>query len=324
MESSNVARFLVKHYIDSLDNEDKSTDPMLKKFKDLSEELKDNIHNTGLINHPETISSLYDLNDALVEWRFLKEQKKVLRGPILSCFDVSHIIDQSPINKLGEIIKKPSSTSNESSQLNLSLWDRYTFYKPADDDGFCDELKKIVDWLLTTSSSSDNKFMAVGIYGMGGSGKTALVKQVLSQKSVGEKFKRIIWACLAQLTCEEEIDVRIMEYFLYRLGLDIDGLLADDDNENQTGEEYKDWLVEKVESLLKSPSENYCSILVLDDMWLCSESFAKDFLGILKKNGGGRWAVVVTSRRKTVAEKIGDKNKIIHLMPKEKEHAHSS
>ncbi|XP_028764527.1 uncharacterized protein LOC114722615 [Neltuma alba] len=303
--ASEVAKFLMKQYTDSIDEDDsQSSDEIFARFKAISKELKSK---STALSIPEKISCLSDLNDALTEWRILKEQNKSIRR-IFFCHDrVARFRERSAINGRLDDIQKSILRQEDSNQPN---------FPPADDqnpsylsvrtasievDKFSNTLeKKMVGWLLTPGDD----FTAVGICGMSGSGKTALVKNVLEQKAVTDKFKRIIWAPLSDfITCEEEIDVRVVEYLLYRLGLDTDSVVGSFD-------ENKDGLMEELVRQLRN-SENY--ILVLDDMWHCSDWFADHFLGRLKKMKGG--AAIATSRRKTVARKFGGKDRLIHLPP---------
>ncbi|XP_028798030.1 probable disease resistance RPP8-like protein 4 [Neltuma alba] len=309
--ASEVAKFLMKQYTDSIDEDDsQSSDAIFARFKDISEKLKS--HSTAL-SIPEKISCLSDLNDALTEWRILKEQNKSIRR-IFFCHDrVARFRERSAINgRLHDIEtsifpREDSSISVKSNQPNsLPADDQNPSYSPVrtpyiEVDKFSNELeKKMIGWLLTPGDD----FTAVGICGMSGSGKTALIKNVLEQKAVTDKFKRIIWAPLSDfISCEEEIDVRVVEYLLYRLGLDTDSVVGSFD-------ENKDGLMEELVRQLRN-SENY--ILVLDDMWHCSDWFADHFLSRLKKMKGG--AAIVTSRRKTVARKFGGKDRLIHLQP---------
>lgn len=302
MESSKVAIFLMKQYLNSLALEinSPSSDPILSKFKEFGEKLEDS--STKIIN-ADCITWLSDLNDALTEWKKLKEQKKSIRRTLSFQDHVAKI--RSPIEAklkdLENLCHHLFLNTTRSSPPNLIRLDRYTIYKPGQvtciQDKVSDE-KKVVDWLVISSSEV---FKAVGIYGTGGSEKTEFVSNILNQKVVRDKFKCIIWACLSELSCEEEMDEWIVKYLLYRLGLDVDSLVGN-------LKEDKDWRMKELERrLLKSG--NY--VLVLDDMWHCSKWFADDLLGMLKKIGGG--SVIVTSRKKTLAEKIGDKSMVIHL-----------
>ncbi|XP_028764525.1 probable disease resistance protein RXW24L [Neltuma alba] len=309
--ASEVAKFLMKQYTDSIDEDDsQSSDAIFARFKAISKELKSK---STALSIPEKISCLSDLNDALTEWGILKEQNKSIRR-IFFCHDrVARFRERSAINgRLNDI----ETSINRQEDSSISVQSNQRNFRPADDHSPTDSPtrtssievdkssnkleEKMVGWLLTPGDD----FTAVGICGMSGSGKTALVKNVLEQKAVTDKFKRIIWAPLSDfITCEEEIDVRVVEYLLYRLGLDTDSVVGSFD-------ENKDGLMEELVRQLRN-SENY--ILVLDDMWHCSDWFADHFLGRLKKMKGG--AAIATSRRKTVARKFGGKDRLIHLPP---------
>ncbi|XP_028798033.1 probable disease resistance protein At4g19060 [Neltuma alba] len=299
MASSDVARFLIKQYLQSIDKETSYlSDPTLDTFKAIGDSLK-----TKLMG-PESNSWLSDLNDTLTEWQILKEQDKYIKR-IFSCqYHMARRRERSAIdarlNRMQTTAKEITSNSVKSSpEKNFPLSDQCpscepdritTFPEVQESSGKLE--KQMVDWLSTPGGDD---FKAVGICGMGGSGKTALVNS-------------LIWAGLSDLMTREEekeiIDVRIMKHLLYCLGLDTDGMAGNFDGD-------KDRLMEELERRLLTISRNY--ILVLDDMWHCTEWFADNLLGKLKKHEGG--AVIVTSRKKSVAQKFGANNRLIHLNP---------
>ncbi|XP_054796346.1 probable disease resistance protein RF45 [Prosopis cineraria] len=245
---------------------------------------------------PESISLLYELHDALDEWKILREQKKSIKRIPIYFSDMAQRKEESSIyskvDKMKTVLEKLEKEA-EGLHPPEFLLDRFTFYKygrpPSSDIAKFDEHEqKMVDWL---SASSDGKYKAVGIYGMGGSGKTTFVKQVFARPEFYKKFKgNIIWAYLSDLTRKDE------------------------------DKETTNTLVEELRSRLQKLG-NYA--IVFDDVWHCDEWFAELCHGIAvwEEDRGG--VVVVTSRiKKVVKQIVGERNTLIQLSPWSWQHYH--
>ncbi|KAK4253305.1 hypothetical protein QN277_010628 [Acacia crassicarpa] len=296
--ASDFALYLRKKFVDSLsDVKTHLSDRTFHRFEKIGKHLGDN---STFLTKPESISLLHKLNDALADWRILKEQKNVIK-------EFFSFIDEAQMN---EALTPIESELNEGSRRPPQpdfLLDRFTsIHNSGSSDilGFDEHVLAMRKYLW----ESGEGFKAVGIYGMGGSGKTALVIKVLNRVTVPGKFEpnNIIWTCLSDLTKEDEMDAKIAKYILHDLGFDMDSMSGNDHNEDDG------WLMKQLERELNKLG-NY--VIVLDDVWHCNEWLTDLYETLAKTNGG---AVIVTSRIEEVARKIvggGENSLMIDLKP---------
>ncbi|KAF7845337.1 putative disease resistance protein [Senna tora] len=292
---SDVARFLRDRYFKSL-REIESDLPasISRQFRDIQDKLE--YHNKS---SPNLVSLLDDLNYALAKWRIFTNQrngiKKLIRYPALVRWTNERLSNfRKDINEPVNIIQAAQHSSP---------WDRFTSFKPDplfDIIGFEEHEKRMIDWLTTSK--------AIGIYGIGGTGKTTLVKKVLETGIVRDKFNNVVWACLSDLTSEEdEIDVRIVKYLLNYLGCDTDSLVGSYDDVSL--------LMEQLHHMLMDLGSY---VVVFDDVWVCNDWF----VGLCRELGESKKTekdnngvnVIVTSRIKEVCKKLVGEN-LIHLEP---------
>ncbi|KAJ7978149.1 Disease resistance protein [Quillaja saponaria] len=320
---SDVARFLTEKFA-SLFEEVQAALPLpilfrskLLKIKKFRNENK----NIWSSPSPGIISCLYELNDEIAECRIhthkCNQLSKKFKLPFGLFFAWSIWIRLSTIiSKLDDLKKEPRnptsifSTGRQTRLVSDAL----------EVVGYDEYEKKIVGWL------SDSGFKAIGVSGMAGTGKTALVQKILSSPSVCEKFWPILWVCLSNISSgvdlnldgkiaddieKADIQGKIVKYLLKELDYDVD-----ESTGNLSNIELLD--------ILKLYFVGTKYLIVLDDVWhrddwFCNlgsqlaqnEKYGDRFSHALPKDTGG--AVIVTSRVKAVVEDMVEKEYLINF-----------
>ncbi|GLU17197.1 hypothetical protein SLE2022_335880 [Rubroshorea leprosula] len=199
-------------------------------------------------------------------------------------------------NKIKNLIASIVEINEEATQFGLQS--RLASHEPRSNPqtaysslGYCprvigreDDVSKIVDLLV--DSSNKEPLSVISVVGMGGLGKTTLVKSVQNHEKIVRNFGRIIFICVS-----EDFDVkRVLKMMLESL------------TKEGCSIENQDTLVEKIQDLLKN--ENY--LLILDDVWNEDKLKWEALRGCLleiNKNKVSR--VVVTTRSGKVASTMG-------------------
>ncbi|GKV38002.1 hypothetical protein SLEP1_g45960 [Rubroshorea leprosula] len=199
-------------------------------------------------------------------------------------------------NKIKNLIASIVEINEEATQFGLQS--RLASHEPRSNPqtaysslGYCprvigreDDVSKIVDLLV--DSSNKEPLSVISVVGMGGLGKTTLVKSVQNHEKIVRNFGRIMFICVS-----EDFDVkRVLKMMLESLTKEGCSI------ENQAT------LVEKIQDLLKN--ENY--LLILDDVWNEDKLKWEALRGCLleiNKNKVSR--VVVTTRSGKVASTMG-------------------
>ncbi|GLT98335.1 hypothetical protein SLE2022_158440 [Rubroshorea leprosula] len=201
-------------------------------------------------------------------------------------------------NKINNLITSIVEINDEATQFGLQsrlaghmLESRSNLTTTYSCLGYCSEVigrkndvSKIVDLLI--NSSNKQPLSVISIWGMGGLGKTTLVKSVLKDEKISKHFGKIMFVCVS-----EDFDVKriLKEIFesLTQMSCSIENLST---------------LVETIRGKLEN--ENY--LLILDDVWnedsLKWEALRGCLLEI-NKNRGRR--MVVTTRSEKVALTMG-------------------
>ncbi|KAL9660608.1 hypothetical protein QQ045_025425 [Rhodiola kirilowii] len=191
--------------------------------------------------------------------------------------------------------------------------------------GFQNQFDDIVK-KISISSEEESNMRAVGIVGIGGSGKTTLASMVFNSREVREKYKIMIWASLTSTLNKKEST---------RGSVFREILVGAQNNNNlktmlkkyyQGGSDHTlDKYLEHFKETLKRNNGKY--LIVLDDVWETEYWFAeKEEEGSeakcilsrewIEKTGG---TVVVTSRLEEMAENIVGKKNLYMMLPVEKE-----
>ncbi|KAM5577194.1 putative disease resistance protein RGA3 [Rosa sericea] len=313
-----VAEFLWNKFLKALaelDSESNSgfvTIPLFKSaIKDLVskfKEIKDFVNERDIMPEPytysETIDLFYDLNDALAECRVITHECKEIKNKLLSlnprrAYSLTTI--KNKLTKIEDELQKLKALPKETgSPLGMTrpMLSSEVF-------GFRDESKKIEDLLLReegSSSSSAGRLRAIGVFGTAGVGKTTLVQMVVESLKVQNKFKLILWLPFSGMREGEQQNSRFsFETCIYdELGKILDKSIVGLDK-----------LLERLSQLL---SDNRY-LIVLDDVCHQHINIMERLVSGLPKASGG--ALIVTSRLREVAQKLGEQKHLIHVQPQE-------
>ncbi|KAK9218911.1 hypothetical protein WN943_007549 [Citrus x changshan-huyou] len=129
-------------------------------------------------------------------------------------------------------------------------------------------LKEILDAL------SNRNFNMIGVYGMGGIGKTTLVKEVGRQAKENNLFEKVISSCVSQTPQIKEIHGEITE----KIGLE----LAEQSHETV-----------RAGRLLERLNKESKILIILDDIW---GSLDLEAIGIPLADDNGGCKVLLTAR----------------------------
>uniref|UniRef100_A0A6N2N0Z3 NB-ARC domain-containing protein n=1 Tax=Salix viminalis TaxID=40686 RepID=A0A6N2N0Z3_SALVM len=150
------------------------------------------------------------------------------------------------------------------------------------------------------SKLCEGGFKIIGISGMCGTGKTTLAREIFNDKSVSAAFSTKIWVCLSGIKSNEtNIGIQILKLVLNELDYNIDELMMDKHDMAE--------LLETIHLLISH--EKY--LIVFDDVWPWHANFLAaeiNSAGGLPRGSGG--AVIVTTRLKKVARRIGGESMI--------------
>ncbi|KAE8678091.1 Nbs-lrr resistance protein [Hibiscus syriacus] len=125
----------------------------------------------------------------------------------------------------------------------------------------------------------------IGVCGMGGIGKTTIMKDVHNRLLKESKFRKLIW-----VTVSQEFDIRRLQT---NIECQLGGNLSDDE----------DTIVRagKLSNMLGGQGRY---VLILDDVW---KSFSLEDIGILETTSNDGCKIVLTTRAERVAQSMGFK-----------------
>ncbi|XP_027340950.1 probable disease resistance protein At5g43730 [Abrus precatorius] len=136
----------------------------------------------------------------------------------------------------------------------------------------------------------DDCIFMIGVYGMGGSGKTTLVKEVGKNVEGLKLFDTVLLITVSQTPNIKDIQGKIADMLTLKL-----------EEESVVGRAQRLWLKLK---------EKKQVLIIVDDIW---EEFELKDIGIFLDNDyKGRWKVLVTTRRQEICD-LMDCQKRIHL-----------
>ncbi|CAM8949848.1 unnamed protein product [Rhodiola kirilowii] len=195
--------------------------------------------------------------------------------------------------------------------------------------GFQNQFDEIVKKISISSEegSSQPNMRAVGIVGIGGSGKTTLASMVFNSREVREKYQIMIWASLTStLNKKESTRGSVFREILggAQNNNNLKTMLQKVEGGLKMADHTLDKHIEHFKVTLKRNSGKY--LIVMDDVWETEYWFAEKEEGSegkcilsrewIEKTGG---TVVVTSRLEEMAENIVGKKNLYMMLPVEKE-----
>ncbi|KAK9089854.1 hypothetical protein Scep_028936 [Stephania cephalantha] len=161
--------------------------------------------------------------------------------------------------------------------------------------GLESDLEKIKQWIM----KPNEQLKVVGVWGMGGVGKTTLARTICEDGSVKEWFDQIMF-----ITVSLEFDLKtvLVNMLAEKEGNRVTSLGREDDEFELVLEELHKQLNEK----------RY--LLVLDDVWQTNErTWWKSLKSALPRNNNNNGScVIVTTRLKEVARSMGAAEKHLH------------
>ncbi|KAB2095907.1 hypothetical protein ERO13_A01G072000v2 [Gossypium hirsutum] len=152
--------------------------------------------------------------------------------------------------------------------------------------GLAEDTMKIIGWILPTKK----QLHQVGIIGMGGLGKTTITQKIFNNHAILERFEERIWVSISQTVNEEET----MKTMLKQLGEDTYGL--------DMGQ-----MLPKIKQALEG--KDY--LIVMDDVWSVHGWWERLLAGLPKREGQSS-AVIITTRKESVAIEMGVEKARIH------------
>ncbi|KAK6230418.1 hypothetical protein QUC31_001936 [Theobroma cacao] len=194
------------------------------------------------------------------------------------------------IEKMQKILKTYFKTIGQQSVHDDggSIARRWT--SPAFDEssivGLAEDTQKIIGWILPTKKLLHQ----VGIVGMGGLGKTTITQKIYNNDMILERFEERIWVSISQTVNEEEI----MKTILKQLGEDTYGL--------DMGQ-----MLPKIKNALEG--KDY--LIVMDDVWSAHGWWERLLAGLPKRQGQSS-AIIITTRKESVATEMGVEKARIH------------
>ncbi|KAL5830556.1 hypothetical protein ACOSQ3_020024 [Xanthoceras sorbifolium] len=143
-----------------------------------------------------------------------------------------------------------------------------------------DEEKEEIIELLTRSGDDDQNISVIPIVGMGGLGKTAVVKSVYNNEMIDQHFDLKVWVCVSEEFVERQLMISILK--------------------SVVGQNFNDLDIDQLQRILRDTLAGKKYLLVMDDVWNENVQkwieFKKFFLG-----GASGSKIVVTTRSKRVA-----------------------
>ncbi|XP_058112846.1 disease resistance protein RPM1-like [Magnolia sinica] len=267
----------------------------------------------------------YDVEDVLDE--FMLGQAQEQQGA-RRCIDFLHILIRQPmvrhktassirdiktrVSKIKERkdaytlngIEQGSSSNNMSDQwydprLNA------LFIEEADLVGIDMPRSQLIRWLM----NGDSRLSTISVVGMGGLGKTTLVKKVYDSQQVKQRFDTYAWITVSQSFKPEELLRRMIKQFF--------------EGKKDPSPQGLDAMTQvELIQVLRSYLQKKRYVLVLDDVW---DAHVWNFVSNALPTGEyGSWGMI-TTRKGDVASSssIGPSNHIYNLQPLHPENAWS-
>ncbi|KAM6592662.1 hypothetical protein CsatA_000365 [Cannabis sativa] len=207
-------------------------------------------------------------------------------NPIVYCFSVAHRIREIR-ERLDEIDKNMEKFQliKIAPNVDQSVRETHSFVNLLDVIGRDCEKGEILDMVLKDQAQeSDNQILVISVIGIGGLGKTTLIKSVYNDDKIGEKFDLKIWVCVS------------LDFNVSKIVKDI--LTDTTGNCNLSN-------LNQLQKSLTNTLKDKTFLLVLDDVW--NEDFSKwRDLAELLSVGSKKSKIIVTTRNREVASIMGE------------------
>uniref|UniRef100_A0A803P6S9 Uncharacterized protein n=1 Tax=Cannabis sativa TaxID=3483 RepID=A0A803P6S9_CANSA len=207
-------------------------------------------------------------------------------NPIVYCFSVAHRVREIR-ERLDEIDKNMEKFQliKIAPNVDQSVRETHSFVNLLDVIGRDCEKGEILDMVLKDQAQeSDNQILVISIIGIGGLGKTTLIKSVYNDDKIGEKFDLKIWVCVS------------LDFNVSKIVKDI--LTDTTGNCNLSN-------LNQLQKSLTNTLKDKTFLLVLDDVW--NEDFSKwRDLAELLSVGSKKSKIIVTTRNREVALIMGE------------------
>ncbi|KAK9091899.1 hypothetical protein Syun_026810 [Stephania yunnanensis] len=255
---------------------------------------------------------IYDAEDMIeeIEYKFDKQNSRLLLVKYISLLALSRESRERKerLKQIKRAIRRYREEITISLELDRSLSSRqvvlendrdrfiipYAALNHGDHDevvGLESDLENIKQWIM----KPNEQLKVVGVWGMGGVGKTTLARTICEDGSVNEWFDQIMF-----ITVSLEFDLKTV---LVNMVAEKEG------NRTSLGREDEfELLLEELHEQLNE--KRY--LLVLDDVWQTNErTWWKSLKSALPHNNNGS-CVIVTTRLKEVARSMGAAEKHLH------------
>ncbi|KAL5761219.1 hypothetical protein ACOSP7_019749 [Xanthoceras sorbifolium] len=143
-----------------------------------------------------------------------------------------------------------------------------------------DEEKEEIIKLLTQSGDDDQNISVIPIVGMGGLGKTAVVKSVYNNEMIDQHFDLKVWVCVSEEFVERQLIINILK--------------------SVVGQNFNDLDIDQLQRILRDTLAGKRYLLVMDDVWNENVQKWMEFKMLLLGGASGS-KIVVTTRSKRVA-----------------------
>ncbi|KAM6592667.1 hypothetical protein CsatA_000370 [Cannabis sativa] len=267
-----------------------------------------NPHLKNWLNHLKDV--FHDAVDVLDEFEceLLRRQvvkqhgsfgRKVCRffswsNPLVYRFSVVHRVKEIR-QQLDEIVKNMETfhlikTQLHMEQNSLVLENRvmtHSFVNPSDVIGRDREKEEILDMILMDDHKNENQIPVVSIMGIGGLGKTTLIKSVFNDRKIDEKFDLKIWVCVS---LDFNVNTLVKDVIMSAT--------------NNRAEISKLTNLEQLQRPLSETLKDEKFLLVLDDVWNEDPFKWQEFAELLSV-GSKDSKIIVTTRSSKVALIMG-------------------
>ncbi|KDP24987.1 hypothetical protein JCGZ_23970 [Jatropha curcas] len=308
--ASDLAEFLWNKFLKALEEAEPELHlRIVSHFKAIKRVIKIQSFKRNTFLSTRLCPLLYDLNDAISECRVFAQQRRLISrnsvrfNPLTEFYFVQTMKRRTARIKtrfigLADVAEEAIEEGGE--RISKSLPITFPRGEASNVIGFHIYKAKYKEKLLQNNGG----LKAIGIVGMGGSGKTTLALEISNAKSVRGEFSTRIFVRLSDITRsnEPEIGRKVVKLVLEALGYDISRL--------------RDTNLDCLLSILSCRLLYRRYLIVLDDVWIIHE-FWDSFLKALPVQPGG--AVIVTSRLKEVAKKIVGEENLFDIPPLDNE-----